>query len=67
MFDKNHLDHNLIKKYSNLYTCNKCNIDIVYWDKCDDYYDVYRAHYKYKMYDKELLSCDEWIIKGIIE
>jgi len=68
MFKENYLNHNFIEneKYNivnkldfiKFYTCNVCNIDI-----------IYRFHdKKYFSFQKELkISCKEQIIKNIID
>lgn len=72
MFDKNYLGHNLVKlDYQThigiIYLCTKCNNRILH----TKYYYNNTWHYKIcnKPYDytEDAMSCDEYIIKNIIE
>lgn len=60
MFDKNHLGHDLkqTSQHSAVYTCNKCKSTI--WANNVVYFEINTGY-------KKLISCDEIIIKNIIE
>ncbi len=74
MFDKNHLKHNmeLYTRYqpSHDYKCTKCGV-VVWYSKHNDLYFLIDKDgmTQYSGNDRELLTltCEEYIIKGIIE
>lgn len=62
MIDLNYLGHNLKiqDKYNSFFICETCGADV--------YRDTYNKYYRYnfELYT-QLISCDEMIIKQIIE
>ena len=72
MFDKNYLGHDFISfkhKLSDHYICEKCNV-IFY---CSDDGQIFRVKEMDNIKNGQIdvfykfISCDEWIIKNIIE
>ena len=64
-FDRKYLGHNLIPHENGLYThifiCNKCNIFVSYG------YQYRYANNNYMPFIKLNLTCDEMVIKGLLE
>lgn len=65
MFDKNYLGHDLIKNsyYLNRYYCEKCSTTVMYNAGCVYSYLSSKINH-YEILD---ISCDEMIIKGLLE
>ena len=66
-FDANYLGHNFVlsEGYVRTYTCTKCNGEVLY----DDYNGIYQLYSQTgrSIFLMKVLSCDEAIIKSIIE
>lgn len=72
IFNKNHLGHEFSKftdtRYYNDFMCKKCKIRIQY--EIDRYLSTYEKYFKVNnanILDELNLTCDEEIIKNIIE
>lgn len=70
MFDKNYLNHNFThieyNEYNNKYSCSKCNIKI-HFSFYSNYYLMDFNKNGHFIKDTLKLSCDESIIKGLLE
>jgi len=67
MFDENYMNHKLIYNIKlNHLVCLKCNVDIFHWIDSYNNYIYYLWDY-IKKESRPVISCDEQIIKNIIE
>lgn len=70
MIDKNYLGHDFVlinyfdTHYNKIYTCSKCNCEVAYYPSLNQY-KVKGTLSHYFFYN--VISCDEMIIKNIIE
>lgn len=64
MFYKNYMNHTFEKyHYDTHFICKKCNMKIKYYY----FNNNYRTINRYSPYQSKVVSCDEYIIKSIIE
>ncbi len=71
MIDLSYLGHSFILDdfmypLNNVFDCNKCGIKI-YYDHIDEFYIHIEINYYVNWQKQLLLTCNETIIKGIIE